>query len=64
MLVVRLLFGAGVAKAGPQHYGLERAEAAEAKAERIVAEELKQQRWKPEDLAARRNGDAEKVEIR
>jgi oligoendopeptidase F len=38
------------AKAGPQHYGAELAEAAEAMAERIMAEEL-----------TKRKGDAEKV---
>ena len=49
------------AKAGPQHYGAELAESAEAKAERIVAEELKGRGWKWEDLVTQREGDAEKV---
>ena len=49
------------AKAGSQHYGVELAESAPAQAERIVAEELARRRWKPEDLATRRKGDAEKV---
>ena len=51
------------AKAGPQHYGAEVTESAEAKAEGIVAEELAQRQWKTEDLAAMRKGDAEKVAI-
>jgi REP element-mobilizing transposase RayT len=51
------------AKAGPQHYGEELAESATATAERIVAEELARRRWKPEDLARRRKGDAEKLVI-
>lgn len=51
------------AKAGPQHYGAELAEAAEAKAERIVAEELARRQWRPEALAIRRKGDAEKLAI-
>ena len=50
-----------LAKAGPQHYGAELAESAEAKAERIVAEELDKRGWKLEELAARRKGEAEKV---
>jgi len=49
------------AQAGPQHYGEELAESAQAKAERIVAEELKKRRWQPEDLATKRKGDAAKV---
>jgi hypothetical protein len=49
------------AKAGPPHYGEELAESAQAKAERIVAEELKKRRWQPEDLATKRKGDAAKV---
>ena len=38
-------------------------ESAEAKAERIVTEELKGRRWRPEDLAAKRKGAAAKVAI-
>ena len=34
---------------GAEHYGEERAETAEAKAERIIAEELKRRRWKEAD---------------
>lgn len=48
-------------KAGPQHYGNELAELAQAKAERIVAAELKKRHWQPEDLATKRKGDAAKV---
>jgi REP element-mobilizing transposase RayT len=49
------------AKAGPQHYGAELAEAAQAKAEHIVAAELQKRRWQPGDLAAKRKGDTAKV---
>jgi len=49
------------AKAGPQHYGAELAQSAEAKAERIVAEELARHQWKPDDLVAHRKGDPKKV---
>ena len=49
------------AKAGPQHYGAELAESAQAKAEQIVAAELQKRRWQPEDLAAKRKGDTAKV---
>ena len=51
------------AKVGPEHYGPELAESAEAKAERIVSDELARYGWKPEDLAARRKGAAEKVAL-
>ncbi len=35
---------------GAEHYGEERAEAAEARAELIIAEELKRGRWQEADL--------------
>ena len=35
---------------GAEHYGEERAETAEALAERIIAEELKRWRWQEADL--------------
>jgi len=50
-------------KAGPQHHGAELVEADGMKAERIVAEELKQQHWSEPDLANRRKGDPQKVVI-
>jgi REP element-mobilizing transposase RayT len=49
--------------AGPQHYGEAVRESAEAKAERIVTEELRRRGWKPGTLATLRKGDPEKVRI-
>jgi REP element-mobilizing transposase RayT len=46
---------------GAEHYGPERVETDEAKAERVVAEELKQRGWATADLQVRRKGDGEKV---
>ena len=46
---------------GPEHYGEERAQREAAKAERILAEELKRRRWKPADLSAGTKGAPEKV---
>jgi putative transposase len=51
------------AKAGQWHYGEAVQESAEAKAERIVKEELKRRRWGEEKLASQRKGDAGKVAI-
>jgi putative transposase len=50
-------------RAGSSHYGEELRESAEAKAQRIVAEELKRIRWEAEDLRTHRKGDARKVKI-
>jgi REP element-mobilizing transposase RayT len=49
--------------AGPRHAGLEVREAAEAKAERLVQEELKRLGWSEEDLESRRKGDRLKVRM-
>jgi REP element-mobilizing transposase RayT len=51
------------ARVGPQHYGPELAEAAQAKAERIVTEELAGRGWEPKDLLTKRKGDPIKVAI-
>ena len=51
------------AQRGACHYGEELREAAEAKAERIVREEMKRRNWKSGTLAARRKGDEDKVAI-
>ena len=51
------------AKAGAHHYGEELRESAEAKAEWLVAAELKRLGWKPVDLAKKRKGDPEKVAL-
>lgn len=48
---------------GAQHYGSERQECGEVKAERLVCEELARQHWTEADLTQRRKGDPEKVRI-
>jgi putative transposase len=48
---------------GPEHYGEERQETALAKAEGIVAEELKKRRWKAEQLDQKPKGDGEKIKM-
>ena len=48
---------------GPEHYGEERQEAAEARAEGIVVAELKRRRWGPGELGRRAKGDAGKVAV-
>jgi hypothetical protein len=48
---------------GAEHYGEERAEAAEALAELIIAEELKLGRWQEADLKTRPKGDSVKVAL-
>jgi hypothetical protein len=50
-------------KSGENHSAAERQEAAEAKAERIVREELNRLGWDGAGLAGRRKGDMEKVRI-
>jgi hypothetical protein len=48
---------------GALHFGPERAESQEARAERQVQEELQRLGWKETDLAARRKGDPAKVRL-
>jgi len=48
---------------GAEHYGAERAETEEAKAERIIAAELKRRKWKGTELQTRSKGDAQKVAL-
>ena len=48
---------------GAEHYGEERAETEEAKAEQIIALELKRRRWKEAALWTRPKGDAAKVSL-
>jgi hypothetical protein len=48
---------------GAEHYGEERAEAAEALAELIIAEELKLGRWQEADLKTRPKEDSVKVAL-
>ena len=50
-------------KAGESHYGEELRESAEAKAERIVAEEIKRLGWNGEELKRRRKGDHGKARL-
>jgi putative transposase len=50
-------------RVGASHYGAERQESGEEKAERIVAEELKRHRWTESTLTLRRKGDPEKVKM-
>ena len=51
------------AQAGDWHFGKELQEAAEAKAERLVAAELKWCKWDAKTLAQRRKGDPAKLAI-
>src|SRR5438034_4420859 len=48
---------------GAEHYGQERQESAQAKAERIVAEELKRAGWMEKTLGQKPKGDPKKVKI-
>ena len=48
---------------GEHHFGALRQETAEAKAERIIREELRRRGWREADLGARRKSDAGKLEI-
>lgn len=48
---------------GRHHGGAERQETATARAERMLAEELRRRGWGAEQLAARRKGDKEKVKM-
>ena len=48
---------------GAEHYGSERAEADEQRAERLIVAELKRRGWTEETLRARPKGDAAKVKL-
>jgi putative transposase len=48
---------------GAEHYGMERRETMEARAEAIVAEELKRRRWGEEELRRRAKGHAHKLAL-
>ena len=50
-------------KLGENHSGELRRETAQAKAERIISEELRRLGWKRKDLAARRKSDPDKLAI-
>jgi REP element-mobilizing transposase RayT len=57
------LLGQMADRVGESHYGAERQESGEAKAEQIVAEELKRRKWDEAELVKRRKGDPEKVKM-
>lgn len=48
---------------GPEHYGAERSESAEAKAEHIIKEAMAYMQWDQHDLISRSKGDVEKVKL-
>ncbi len=50
-------------RVGPNHYGAERRESGQEKAQRIVGEELKRVGREERELARRRKGDEEKVRV-
>ena len=50
-------------KVGEHHFGQLRLETAQAKAERIIAQELARLGWQERDLAARRKQDPDKVQL-
>jgi hypothetical protein len=50
-------------RVGAHHYGAERQESSEAKAERLVAEELKRRGWSEARLSETAKGDPEKLQI-
>ena len=50
-------------RAGPNHYGADRQESGEGKAERLVAEGLKKLGWNERELALRRKREKEKVKL-
>ena len=50
-------------KAGPNHYAGRRQESSEAKARRIVAEELRRMGWRPGEMGKRLKADPDKVRI-
>jgi putative transposase len=57
------LLARAVEQVGPQHYGAERQASGEAKAERLVHQELAKLGWSETDLTERRKGDPGKVRI-
>ena len=48
---------------GPEHYGKERWESTEAKAENLVQMELKRLKWEAMELSQRAKGDASKIAL-
>jgi hypothetical protein len=57
------LLAAAAERVGAGHYGTERRESGEAKANRMVGEELRRRGWKEADLPGLRKGDKFKVRL-
>jgi REP element-mobilizing transposase RayT len=57
------MLGRAEGQLGEHHFGALRRETAQAKAERIIGEELGRRGWREADLAARRKSDVGKLEI-
>ncbi len=57
------LLATAVEHVGASHYGSDRQETGEQKAQRIVREEMKRLGWAEDDLPQRRKGDAGKVRV-
>ena len=57
------LLGQMERRMGPEHYGKERWESAEAKAENLVQMELKRLKWSAMELSQRAKGDAGKIAL-
>jgi hypothetical protein len=57
------LIAAAVERVGESHYGSDRQEAGEQKAERIVREELQRRGWKEKDLPLLAKEDKNKVAL-
>jgi putative transposase len=57
------LLASAAERVGPNHYGSDRRETGEQKAERIAKEETKRLGWQKSDLEGRRKGDPGKVAV-
>ena len=55
------LLSAAVERVGPNHYGADRRQTAEQKAQQIVQEEIDRLGWAEAELQLRRKGDPKKV---
>jgi hypothetical protein len=59
----RELLASAAERAGQNHYGADRRESGEGKAQRIVAAGLQRLGWNEDELGRRRKGDPEKVKL-
>jgi len=57
------LLGAAAEQAGPNHYGADRQESGEAKAQRMVRAGMKELGWDEKELRSRPKGDKGKVKL-